>query len=275
MAVFQCGRFTFELNRPLIMGVVNITPDSFSDGGRFAQTDLAIAHAMQMVRDGADILDIGGESTRPGAQPVPDAVEWERVGPVLAALSSSGVALSVDTRKATVMRQALALGCDMINDVSGFVEPAAIAAVAKANCACCVMHMQGNPLTMQQSPDYRDVLSELNLYFYDRVEALTQAGVAREAILLDPGIGFGKSVEHNLTLLKHLRQLHADLPFLVGLSRKSLIGHLTGRPVEQRLAGSLGGALASWLAGAKVLRVHDVAATKDALTVFRAVIDKK
>ncbi len=271
----QCGRFSFELNRPLIMGVVNITPDSFSDGGRYAQTDQAVAHALQLVQDGADILDIGGESTRPGAPPVPEDIEWQRIRPVLAALQTAGVALSVDTRKPGLMRLALDLGCDMINDVSGFNDPQAIAAVAQSDCACCVMHMQGNPLTMQATPDYRDVLSELSLYFYDRVTALTQAGVNQNRIVLDPGIGFGKTVQHNLRLLQHLRQLHDDLPFLVGVSRKSLIGHLTGRTVEARLAGSLGGALAAWHAGAAVLRVHDVAQTKDAFAVFRAITECK
>ncbi len=257
------------------MGVVNVTPDSFSDGGRHATTDQAIAHAMQLVSQGADILDIGGESTRPGAPAIAPEEEWARVGPVLKALQSVGVALSVDTRKSSVMQLALAAGCDMINDVSGFSDPLAIEAVTNSNCACCVMHMQGDPLTMQVSPDYRDVLSELRLYFYHRVQASTQAGVGINRIVLDPGIGFGKSVAHNLTLLQHLRAMHDHLPWLVGLSRKSLVGHLTGRDVNDRLAGSLGGALAAWQSGAQILRVHDVGQTKDALAVFQAVMQKE
>jgi dihydropteroate synthase len=272
MAALQIGRFSFTLDRPLIMGVVNVTPDSFSDGGRHATTEQAVAHAHCLIQEGADILDIGGESTRPGAPAVGLEQEWERVGPVLAALQQAGVALSVDTRKPQIMRRALQLGCDMINDVSGFTDPDSIDAVAGATCACCIMHMQGDPLTMQVSPDYRDVLSELRLYFYTRVKALSEAGVGMNRIVLDPGIGFGKSVQHNLAVLRQLRSMHETLPWLVGVSRKSLIGHLTGRDVQDRLAGSLGGAIAAWAAGASILRVHDVAATKDALAVYSAVI---
>jgi dihydropteroate synthase len=275
MVALRVGRFSFELDRPLLMGVVNVTPDSFSDGGRHATAEQAIAHAYSLVEQGADILDIGGESTRPGAPAVALEQEWDRVGPVLASLQQAGVALSVDTRKPQIMERALQMGCDMINDVSGFRDPGSIAAVAAHSCACCIMHMQGDPLTMQVSPDYRDVLSELRLYFYTRVRALVQAGVEMNRIVLDPGIGFGKSVQHNLTLLQHLPELHESLPWLIGLSRKSLIGHLTGREIPDRLAGSLGGAIAAWAAGASILRVHDVAQTKDALTVFRAVTAKK
>ncbi len=272
---FQCGRFSFKLDRPLLMGIVNITPDSFSDGGQFNSAQAAIDHALQLQADGADILDIGGESTRPGAPAISVDEEWRRVGPVLKALVQHQIAISIDTRKAEIMRRALDLGADMINDVEGFADPLSLVQIAQSNCGCCVMHMQGTPLTMQQAPDYRDVLNEVSRFFYDRLVRIRQAGVAEDRLCIDPGIGFGKTVEHNLVLIRHLQWFEDELglPTLVGLSRKSFLGELTGRAVQDRLAGSIAGALAAVKAGAKIVRVHDVAATADALKVFRAIED--
>lgn len=254
------------------MGVVNVTPDSFSDGGRHATADSAIAHARRLIDEGADLLDIGGESTRPGASPVDPDAEWARIGPVIAGLRDCGLPLSVDTRRAGVMRRALAAGADMINDVAGFAEPASIEAVAASEAALCAMHMLGEPFTMQREPVYRDVVSEVVGFLYGRLEALVRAGVARERVVLDPGIGFGKTADHNVRLIRELGRL-VDLgqPVLAGVSRKSLIGELTGgRPVGDRLAGSVAGALALVDRGAKIVRVHDVGATRQALDVWQA-----
>lgn len=252
------------------MGVVNVTPDSFFDGGRFAAADAAIAHAHRLLDEGADILDIGGESTRPGAPPVDTATERARIEPVLRALARAGRPLSVDTRNPEVMAAALDAGADMINDISGFASEAAIAAVQAGPAALCVMHMQGDPATMQVAPVYRDVVSEVREFLYLRVQALLAAGVAHERIVVDPGIGFGKTQPQNVLLLRSLREL-SDLPVLVGLSRKSLIGHLTGRIAAERLAGSLGGALGAIERGASIVRVHDVAATRDLIAVWSAI----
>jgi len=276
----QCGRFELTLERPLVMGVLNITPDSFYEPSRQQRADAAIARAHELVAEGADLLDIGAESTRPGAQPVSDAEEWRRLAPVLEALRGLAVPLSVDTRRASTMRRALDLGADMINDVSGFADPQAIAAVAPTPAALCVMHMTGDPRTMQDDPSYLDVVGEIGAWLGARLAALAAAGVARERLVLDPGIGFGKRLGHNLALLRALPQL-ADaagralapagrLPVLVGLSRKSLVGELTGRPPEARLAGSLAAAIAAVARGAAIVRVHDVAATRDALAVWSA-----
>lgn len=265
-----CGRFRLALDRPLVMGVVNVTPDSFFDGGRFAAADAAIAHAHRLLDEGADILDIGGESTRPGAPPVDTATERARIEPVLRALARAGRPLSVDTRNPEVMAAALDAGADMINDISGFASEAAIAAVQAGPAALCVMHMQGDPATMQVAPVYRDVVSEVREFLYLRVQALLAAGVAHERIVVDPGIGFGKTQPQNVLLLRSLREL-SDLPVLVGLSRKSLIGHLTGRIAAERLAGSLGGALGAIERGASIVRVHDVAATRDLIAVWSAI----
>jgi dihydropteroate synthase len=276
----QCGRFELTLERPLVMGVLNITPDSFYEPSRQQRADAAIARAHELVAEGADLLDIGAESTRPGAQPVSDAEEWRRLAPVLEALRGLAVPLSVDTRRASTMRRALDLGADMINDVSGFADPQAIAAVAPTPAALCVMHMTGDPRTMQDDPSYLDVVGEIGAWLGARLAALAAAGVARERLVLDPGIGFGKRLGHNLALLRALPQL-ADaagralapagrLPVLVGLSRKSLVGELTGRPPEARLAGSLAAAIAAVARGAAIVWVHDVAATRDALAVWSA-----
>lgn len=268
----QCGRFELSLERPLVMGILNLTPDSFSDGGRWQSPSAAIDHALAMIDDGADILDLGAESTRPGAAPVPADQELQRLEPVLRALSGAGVPLSVDTRKPEVMRAVLDLGADMINDVEGFGSPAAIEAVRGFNAACCVMHMQGDPLTMQDAPVYPDVVLAVRNCLAERVFALQTAGIDRSRIVIDPGIGFGKTLAHNLSLIARLPELIIeDCPVLVGLSRKSMIGALTGRPVDGRLAGSLAGMLAAVAAGARIVRVHDVAQTRDALQVWSAV----
>ena len=231
-----------------------------------------VAHARRLIDEGADLVDIGGESTRPGAAPVSPDDEIARVAPVLEALRDAGRPLSIDTRRPQVMRAALALGADMINDVEGFRSQAAIDAVAGGRAALCVMHMLGDPSTMQHAPVYRDVVSQVHAFLHDRVQRLGEAGVSPARVVLDPGIGFGKTQEDNLRLLRALPALCASgRPVLVGVSRKSLIGHLTGRPVDERLAGSLAAMLAAAARGARILRVHDVAASRDALAVWQAI----
>ena len=270
--ILHCGRFELELSRPLVMGIVNTTPDSFSDGGRYLAADAAIAHARRLLDAGADLLDIGGESTRPGSAPVPEAEELGRVLPVLEALRDCGRPLSVDTRHAGVMRGVLDAGADMINDVAGFRAPGALEAVVEGRAGLCVMHMLGEPTTMQQAPSYRDVVSEVAAFLEQRVAALQARGVARERLVLDPGIGFGKNLEHNLELLRRLGRLRdLGFPLLLGVSRKSMIGQITGRGVGERMAGSVAAALASVHRGAAIVRVHDVAETKDALAVWQAI----
>lgn len=269
----QCGRFRFELGRrPLVMGVLNVTPDSFSDGGHYRSLEFAVSRAEEMVASGVDIIDIGGESTRPGSPSVPVAEELARVMPALYALQEAGKALSVDTCKPEVMREAIIAGADMINDINGFQAPGAIEAVVNSDCGLCVMHMQGTPQDMQAQPVYTDVVAEVIAFLRERIAALEAAGVDRERICVDPGLGFGKTVEHNYALLKNTGRIADELglPVLIGLSRKSMIGAVTGRPVEERLAGSLAGALAAVAQGAKIIRVHDVAETVDALKVWRA-----
>jgi len=254
------------------MGIVNITPDSFSDGNHYLQADAAIAHAKQLIADGADILDIGAESTRPGAEPVALDEELRRLLPVIEGLRALNVPISVDTFKPAVMRAVLAAGADIINDIAGFRDPESIAAVAGTNCGLCVMHMQGEPRTMQQQPSYQDLHLEVKNFLSDRVQALRSAGVAPQRIMLDPGLGFGKTVEHNYTLLRDLEKIQIDsYPWLIGLSRKSMIGHVVNKAPQQRLAGSLAGMLAAVSRGAAVLRVHDVAESADALNVWLAV----
>ncbi|HRO57620.1 MAG TPA: dihydropteroate synthase [Burkholderiaceae bacterium] len=268
----QCGRFEFTLDRPLVMGIVNLTPDSFSDRVRLTEPKAAIDAALLMVEHGADILDLGGESTRPGAQAVSASEELERLLPVIEGLRGCGRPLSIDTRKPEVMREVLAAGVDMINDIGGFTEPGAIEAVAAGASALCVMHMKGQPQTMQQAPAYDDVVSEVDEFLLERVEALVAAGVSQSRIVVDPGIGFGKNTRHNLLLLEALDELVGlGQPILVGVSRKSLIGELTGQPADRRLAGSLAAALASVARGARIVRVHDVAETCDALKVWQAI----
>ncbi len=269
----QCGRVGFQLeHRPLVMGVLNITPDSFSDGGQFQSLEFALSRADDMIAEGVDIIDIGGESSRPGSPAVPLEEELRRVMPVLYALRDLGKPLSVDTYKPAVMREAIAAGVDMINDINGFCAPGAIEAVKDSDCALCVMHMQANPATMQINPNYDDVVREVSDFLRERVGALLEAGIERERICIDPGFGFGKTLEHNLALLRAIGRMQRELgqPVLAGMSRKSMIGALTGRPVEQRLAGSLAAALAAVAHGAKIIRVHDVAETVDALKVWQA-----
>jgi dihydropteroate synthase len=270
--LLRCGRFEFTLVRPLVMGVVNLTTDSFSDGGRWLEPAAAVAQAMRLIEEGADLLDLGAESTRPGAPPVPPELELQRLLPVMRALADCGRPLSIDTRKPEVMRVVLAHGADMINDVAGFTAPGALEAVRASDAGCCVMHMRGDPLTMQQSPVYRDVVGEVRDWLAGRVAALQHAGIDRSRIIVDPGIGFGKTLDHNLALLARIPELAAcGLPVLVGVSRKSMLGALTGREVGQRLPGSLAAMLAAVAGGARIVRVHDVAPTRDALAVWTAI----
>ena len=268
----QCGRFKLSLERPLVMGVVNITPDSFSDGGMFADTARAIAHAQRLIGEGVDILDLGGESTRPGAAPVSLEVERRRVLPVLEAVASGGVPVAVDTRKPELMREAIAAGAAMINDVTALSGPGALAAVARAPVAVCLMHMQGDPATMQANPEYRDVVREVRDFLVQRVAVAEAAGIARNRIVVDPGFGFGKTVEHNLALLRSLREFTSlGGALLAGLSRKAMLGRLTGREPLERVHASVAAALLAIQNGAHIVRVHDVAATRDALAVWNAV----
>jgi len=275
-STLQFGRFNFpwrgERARARVMGILNVTPDSFSDGGQHQSLEFAISHAEQMILDGVDIIDVGGESSRPGAPPLPLEQELQRVMPVLYALRDIGPAISVDTYKPEVMREAIIAGVDMINDINGFRAPGAIAAVRDSDCGLCIMHMQNDPLHMQLAPSYTDVVAEVTAFLRERIEALTEAGIDPRRLCIDPGFGFGKTVEHNYALLKATAQLIAelDVPLLAGLSRKSMVGAVTGKPVEQRMAGSVGGALAAVAQGALIVRVHDVAETVDALKVWQA-----
>lgn len=268
--IWQTTRYLVDLTRPRVMGIVNITPDSFSDGGRLGRD--AIRHCEQLVAEGADMLDLGGESTRPGSRGVTVDEELARVLPVLDAALTLGVPISVDTKKPEVMRAVLARGADIVNDIDALRAPGALEAVAEhSTCGVCLMHMRGEPSTMQQQPRYDDVVDEVRTFLGERLAAVRQCGVAEERIVLDPGIGFGKSVEHNLALLRRQRELLSlGRPLLVGWSRKSTLGAITGRDASQRLAGSLAAALAAVEAGARVLRVHDVAASVDALKVWAA-----
>ena len=267
--MFRCGRYQFSLDQPLIMGIVNVTPDSFSDGGRYHDPARAIEHGLRLKEDGAHILDIGGESTRPGSAPVGADEEIARVLPVVEGLREAGAAISVDTMKPEVMAAVLAAGADMINDVRGFEAPGAWDAVAASNCGLCLMHMQGTPQTMQQNPVYGDVVAEVGAYLEQRLAAAQAHGIARERLCIDPGFGFGKTVEHNLALFKNLTFLSDKAPVLVGLSRKSILGALTGRGSTDRLLPSVVTALLAAQQGAAVLRVHDVRETADAIRLWR------
>jgi len=271
LQLLRAGRFTLALDRPLIMAVVNITPDSFSDGGRFYNPSEAIAGAHRLIDEGADMLDIGGESSRPGAEAVDASEELQRILPVITALRDVAVPISVDTSKPAVMRAALDAGASMVNDIEALQVPGALAVMAASDAAVCLMHMQGRPRNMQQAPQYEDVVAEVSAFLNGRAEAAMAAGIARERIVIDPGFGFGKSVEHNLELLRHLRRFtEAGFPVLAGWSRKSTLGAITGRPVEQRLHASVAAALLAVERGASIVRVHDVAATRDALAVWMA-----
>ena len=271
-AILKLGRFSLTLERPLIMGVVNVTPDSFSDGGRFFVTQQALEHARVLIEQGADILDIGGESSRPAAEPVGLDEELRRVMPVLEQLAQMPVPVSVDTCKPEVMRRAIAAGAAMVNDINALREPGALEEVAQSQAAVCLMHMQGEPRSMQRDPQYEDVVAEVTAFLAQRVEAAQQAGIARERIVIDPGFGFGKSTGHNLELLQGLSTIAGlGQPVLVGLSRKSLFGKITGKPVADRVSASVAAALLAVERGAALVRVHDVAATRDALLVLNAI----
>lgn len=260
---------SLSLERPHVMGILNVTPDSFSDGGHFNQIERAVAHARQMVADGATLIDIGGESTRPGAPDVSEQEELDRVIPVVERLvSECDVMLSLDTSKAVVMREGCKAGAHLINDVRALLEPGALDAAAEACVPVCLMHMQGQPRTMQVEPHYDDLVGEVKAFFDERIAACLAAGIAREQLLLDPGYGFGKTLVHNYQLLAAQRALlDFGLPLLVGMSRKSMIGNLLNRPVGERLAGSLACALIGMQHGARIIRVHDVRETMDALRV--------
>lgn len=268
----QCGRHRIDLGRPVVMGVLNVTPDSFSDGGRYLDPAAALGRATRLAEEGAAIVDVGGESTRPGAAPVDAAEELRRVIPVIERLAASlAVPVSVDTRKPEVMRQALAAGASMVNDVSALAAPGAIDAVAGSAAAACLMHMQGEPGTMQAAPRYEDVVGEVRGFLRGRVEACLAAGIPRERLVVDPGFGFGKTLEHNVALLAGLAAIAADgLPVLAGLSRKRMVGALTGRAEGDRLAGSLAAAVLAAVNGARIIRAHDVRETVDALAVLAA-----
>lgn len=271
--LFDCAGTILDLSQPQVMGILNVTPDSFSDGGRYVGRESAIAHARAMVMEGAAIIDIGGESTRPGAAAVSVQEELDRVIPVIEALHSElPVVISVDTSKSEVMRAAVAAGAGLINDVRALRDHGALEAAAACRVPVCLMHMQGAPRTMQQHPEYVDVVTEVRDFLVERADVCRSAGIPATNILLDPGFGFGKTLEHNLQLLKHLPVLaKAGYPLLVGLSRKSMIGQLLDLPVEQRLQPSVSLAvLAIWL-GARILRVHDVEATVQAVRMCAAV----
>ncbi len=269
-SVLDCAGRLLDLTRPRVMGILNLTPDSFSDGGRFVSIDTALDHARRMVREGADIIDLGGESTRPGAGEVSAAEEIERVVPVIERLAAElPVPLSVDTSKPEVMRAAVAAGAGMINDVRALRAPGALTAAARLGVPVCLMHMQGEPRTMQAAPQYADVVAEVSAFLVARGQDCVEAGIPRSRLVLDPGFGFGKTLAHNLELLRRLAELAAlRLPLLVGISRKSMIGALLGgAPVDGRLFGSLAGALVAMQRGARILRVHDVGPTVEALRV--------
>ncbi|MGY6038559.1 dihydropteroate synthase [Aeromonas sp. AE23HZ002T15] len=260
---------SLSLERPHVMGILNVTPDSFSDGGRFNQVELALSRVRQMMAEGATIIDIGGESTRPGAPDVSEQEELDRVIPVVERMVQElEVMISLDTSKAVVMREGCAAGAHLINDVRALLEPGALAAATEAGVPVCLMHMQGQPRTMQAEPHYDDLLGEVRAFFDERIAACLSAGIRREHLLLDPGYGFGKTVAHNYQLLAEQHKLlDYNLPLLVGMSRKSMIGNLLGCPVDERLAGSLACALIGLQQGARIIRVHDVRATMDALRV--------
>ena len=262
-------------DRPMVMGILNITPDSFSDGGCFNKPDLAMAHVERMVKEGVDIIDVGGESTRPGAASVSEEDEVGRVAPLAEAIRARfDVPISVDTSKPAVMRAAVAAGADMLNDVRALREDGALEAAAELGVPVCLMHMQGEPRSMQKAPQYDDVIVDVLQFLRERINICQTAGITKDKLLVDPGFGFGKSLSHNLTLLKELERFKSlELPLLVGVSRKSMIGAVLDKPVEQRLYGGLAAvSLALWQ-GAKIIRTHDVAATKDVVNLCQEVMN--
>ncbi|MGH8177045.1 MAG: dihydropteroate synthase [Steroidobacter sp.] len=273
--LLRCGSHTLDLSRPVVMGILNVTPDSFSDGGEYGDFDCAVSHALRMVEEGAGIIDVGGESTRPGAHAVPAEEEIRRVTPVIEALARRiDVPVSVDTSKPSVMAAALHAGASMINDVRALQEPGALEVAARSNAAICLMHMRGEPRTMQSEPHYTDVVGEVRGFLVARSTACAEAGISGDRLAIDPGIGFGKRFDHNLVLLAAVPALvDLQLPVLIGVSRKSMFGALLGRAVEERLAGGLAVAAAAVLAGASIVRAHDVRETVDAVKVAAALRD--
>ncbi|MCC7310938.1 MAG: dihydropteroate synthase [Sulfuritalea sp.] len=271
---FHCGRFVLNAGRPLIMGIVNLTDDSFSGDGLRGDSEAAVAHSRQLIEEGAHILDLGAESSRPGAAPVSAQQEIDRLLPVIEALRDCGTPLSIDTVKPEVMRLGLNAGADMINDINALRAPGALEVVAASKAGVCLMHMQGDPHTMQDAPHYADIVSEVAEYLAERVAAAEAAGIALNRIAVDPGFGFGKSLEHNIQLLRRLDELVVPgLPLLVGMSRKSMLGLITGRAAPERVHGGVAAHVLAVERGARIVRVHDVAATRDALAVLQAVED--
>ncbi|MES9968475.1 MAG: dihydropteroate synthase [Candidatus Thiodiazotropha sp.] len=272
--ILDCAGKPLDLGSPQVMGILNLTPDSFSDGGRYLNPDLALKHALEMVQEGATIIDIGGESTRPGAQAVSEEEELERVIPIIERLSQSvPVPISIDTNKPLVMGEAVSAGAGMINDIMALQVPGALEAVAEAGVPVCLMHMQGEPRTMQKAPHYENVVEEVKTFLRQRLDACEAAGISRHKLIIDPGFGFGKTLAHNLSLLKELQLLRElAAPMLVGISRKSMIGSIIGnQAVDQRLMGSVAAAVIAAMGGAAIIRVHDVRETVDALKVVAAV----
>src|SRR6266702_369363 len=264
--MLRCGSQTIDLSRPVVMGPLNVTPDSFSDGGRYREVDTAVSHGLRLAEEGASIIDVGGESTRPGADPVDAEEEIRRVVPIIEKLrGQTDAIISVDTSKPQVMRAAAAVGAALINDVRALSEPGALEAAVATQCAVCLMHMQGDPQSMQLDPHYGDVVNEVKAFLEQRVSVCREAGMAADRIVIDPGFGFAKTLEHNLELLRHLHQLGTESPIMVGLSRKSIVGRLTGRPAGERVYGSVALAVMAVINGARIVRVHDVGATVDAL----------
>lgn len=272
--ILHCGQFKLDLATPRVMGILNVTPDSFSDGGNYSKTDQAITQALNLIEAGADILDIGGESTRPNATPVGLQQELDRVTPVIESLSAEvNIPISIDTYKPAVMRAAIAAGASIVNDVKALQEDGALEVVAASEVAVCLMHMQGTPQTMQEDPHYEDVVSEVSDFLLARVNACKKAGINKNRLLIDPGFGFGKTRHHNITLIQKLDAFsQLGLPMLVGLSRKSVLGQVTGNDVDVRLYASVAAAVISAMQGAKILRVHDVRATVEALKVASVVL---
>ncbi len=273
-AVIDCAGKLLDLSQPKVMGILNITPDSFSDGGDYLSFDLAMEQAQRMVDEGAAIIDVGGESTRPGAQSVTEAEELRRVIPVIEGIAKNiSVPISIDTSKPNVMKAAVAAGAGLINDVQALQAPGAIEAAADLDVPVCLMHMQGKPHTMQQAPHYGDLLSEMKTFLAQRIDCCIAAGISRDQLLVDPGFGFGKNLDHNLALLKNLQELaELGLPLLIGISRKSMIGELLNEPADRRLFGSLAAAVLAVDRGASIIRTHDVKPTVDALAVTAAVV---
>ena len=275
-ATWRCGRFLFDFSkrkRPLVMGILNATPDSFSDGGKFRTATDAIAQAELMIKSGADMIDIGGESTRPGATPVALQEELDRVLPVIEALKNCGVALSIDTYKAETMRQALRAGVDCVNDIWALRQEGAINSVLESSdCGIVLMHMQRDPVTMQFNPEYKDVVTEVIAFLQERTDTLMDVGIDKDRIAIDPGFGFGKSLEHNLQMLAHFDLfLKLNYPVLAGVSRKSMLGKVTGKETNERVAASIAAAVMAADRGAKIVRAHDVSETVDALKLWEAV----